>query len=274
MSMTPEEKNAELSQIFQRMERMMGGAGKGRKGREAQELVYDAWESADMEKALELFLQAVELDPTNVDAWMGLIDFEPMALDVEIRMLRRLVAQGEENLGKKTFKRDKGLFWGILETRPYMRARAQLAQRLMEAERLDEAMVEYEALLELNPNDNQGVRYKLLTLYLAVDSVEIAGQLLKRYDEREVSAVWNWGYLLERFLSGDLDGAVEALSQARKQNGHAHAYFLEHRKPPKILPALYSPGSREEAIIAWDILNRAWKQHPDAQAWLHAQCGK
>jgi tetratricopeptide (TPR) repeat protein len=270
MSMTPGEKTPELRHVLQRMERMIGGVGKGRKGHEAQQLVYDAWEAADSEEALELLLQAVELDPTNVDAWLGLMDFEPLKGHEEIELLRHLVTLGEKNLGKKVFKNDKGLFWGILETRPYMRARSQLALRLMEAGRLEESIVEHEGMLELNPNDNQGVRYGLLALYLATDNLEGSSRLFRQYDEREFSAVWAWGYVLERYLSGDLEGATGALSQAQKQNRYAQAYFLEHRKPPKLLPAMYSPGSREEAIIAWDILKHAWKQHPEAQAWLHA----
>jgi len=77
--------------------------------------------------------------------------------------------------------------------------------------------------------------------------------------------------VLERFLSGEMKKAEKALQASRKQNPHAQGYFLEHRKLPKSMPGSYSIGSREEAIIAWDILRHAWKQHPDVQVWLKAQ---
>ncbi len=268
-----DDKAPDAGSILRRMERMMGGAAKG-KDREAQDLVYDAWEAADGAETFELLTRAVELDPTNVDAWLVLVQYEPLEGEERIEFLRRLVAMGEKNLGKKAFREDKGHFWGILETRPYMRARSQLALRLMEAGRLEESIAEHEAILELNPNDNQGVRYGLLSLYLASKRLDGAARLFEQYDERGFSTVFALGYVLERFLTGDTVGAIDALKKARKQNLHAQAYFLGHRRPPKHMPGSYSPGSKEQAVIAWDILKHAWKRHPEAQAWLRSQCGK
>ncbi|MBU1693109.1 MAG: tetratricopeptide repeat protein [Verrucomicrobia bacterium] len=270
MERKKEKKPIRPESVLRRMERMMGGAGKG-KDREAQDLVYDAWEAADGDEAYDLLVRAVELDPTNVDAWLGLMDFEPVEDDERIEMLRQLVDIGEKNLGKRVFKEDKGHFWGLLETRPYMRARSQLALRLMELGRFKESIAEHEGMLELNPNDNQGVRYGLMSCYLAVKRLDGARRLFEQYDERKYSAIWAWAYVLARFLSGNLKAAEKALQDARKQNPHAQAYFLGHRKPPKSMPGSYSIGSREEAILAWDILQHAWKKHPDAQAWLGAQ---
>lgn len=273
MIMKRDDKTLEDGSILRRMERMMGGAAKG-KDRKAQDLVYDAWEAADGDEAFELLTRAVELDPTNVDAWLGLMDFEPLESEERIEFLRRLVAMGEKNLGKKTLREDKGHFWGLLETRPYMRARSQLALRLMEAGRLEESIAEHEDMLELNPNDNQGVRYGLLSLYLALKRLDGAKRLFEQYDEREFSTVFAWGYVLERLLADDASGAIKALKAARKQNPHAQAYFLGLRRLPRHMPGSYSPGIKEEAVIAWDILKHAWKRHPEAQAWLRAQCGK
>lgn len=273
MIMKRDDKTPDAGSILRRMERMMGGAAKG-KAREAQDLVYDAWEAADGDEAFELLTQAVELDPTNVDGWLGVMEYEPLESEERIDFLRRLVAMGEKNLGEKAFQENKGHFWGLLETRPYMRARSQLALRLMEAGRLDESIAEHEGMLELNPNDNQGVRYGLLSLYLALKQLDGAKRLFEEYDEREFSTVFAWGYVLERFLAEDTAGALKALKAARKQNPHAQAFFLGHRRPPKNMPGSYSPGSKEEAVIAWDILKHAWKRHPEAQAWLRAQCGK
>ncbi len=256
--------------IMRQMERMMGGAAKGSKNEyAAQDLVYDAGECADPEDAFDLLEQAVEIDPTNIDAWLGLMNFAPMESDERIEFLRKLVKTGEANLGKAYFKNNAGYFWGVLETRPYMRARSQLALRLMDAGKIEESTVEHEEMLKLNANDNQGIRYGLMACYLTLQQMEKARRLFKNYkDDREYSAVFAWAHVLERFLSDDRDGALKSLGHAQKQNGHAMAYFLEHRKLPKSMPDSYSMGSREEAIIAWDILKPAWKAHPEAQVWL------
>lgn len=273
MIMEKSDESWDPGSILRQMERLLGGAAQG-KADEAQELVYEAWEAPDDETAYDLLTQALELDPTNVDAWMGLLDYAPLGPEERIESLRRLVSVAEDNLGEQAFREDKGHFWGLLETRPYMRARGHLAMSLMEAGRLEESIIEHEAILELNPNDNQGMRYGLLSLYLSLKRLDGAARLFEQYNERDFSAVFAWGYVLERYLSRDTTAAISALKAARKQNPHAAAYALGHRKLPKRMPASYSMGSKEEAVIAWDIPKPAWEKHPEAEAWLRAQCGK
>jgi tetratricopeptide (TPR) repeat protein len=71
------------------------------------------------------------------------------------------VRAGERALGEEFFTEEVGNFWGILETRPYMRAREGLANALWALGERDQALAHYREMLELNPVDNQGVRYEL-----------------------------------------------------------------------------------------------------------------
>jgi len=270
MNTKSNKQSREAESLSQRMERLAGGSAK-RGVRDAQDLVYDAWEAADSDEAFDLLTQAVELDPTNVDAWLGLMRYEPLDGKDEVVFLRRLVALGEKNLGKKVFREGKGIFWGLFETRPYMRARSRLATCLKAAGRLEESVAEHEGMLELCPNDNLGVRYGLMALYLALNNLDGANRLFREYDEREHRAMFAWAYVLERYLAGDTGGATQALAAARKQNEHAEAYFAALRRLPKKMPGSYAMGSPEEAVIAWDILKPAWKKHPEVQAWLIAR---
>ena len=264
--------NMSPQNVMRSIERAMGGAARAStaKQRQAQECVYDAWEAATADDALDLIHEAIDLDPRNVDAWLMLMSCCEYASDERIEFLRKLVDMGAENLGKKIMK-EKGHFWGMLETRPYMRARAEIAGAYGEAGRLDDAVAEYEGMLELNPNDNQGNRYCLMGLYLRLDRLEAVHGLFEKYDEREFSAIWAWGYVLERLLAGAKDEAVSALTEARKQNSQAEAYLKGHRRIPKRMPDAYSPGSKEEAIICADVLYPAWEHHPEALAWLKNQ---
>jgi hypothetical protein len=86
-----------------------------------------------------------------------------------MRLYEQGVAAGERALGQEAFQRDAGHFWGILETRPYMRARLGLARSLWTAGRRDEAVRHLQDMLRLNPNDNQGVRYTLAGFLLFLD---------------------------------------------------------------------------------------------------------
>jgi tetratricopeptide (TPR) repeat protein len=263
----------DANSALKEMERMMKNMARNAAS-DAQELVYDAWETPDPEEAFKLFEQALELDRNNVDAWLGLMSSISLSQEERISVLQKFVAMGEKNLGKKAFKTDKGHFWGLLETRPYMRARGSLAQELMEAGRLEESVAEHEGMLDLNPGDNQGMRYGLMALYLALYRLDDARKLFEQYDERHYSAMFGWASVLERFLSDDLSAAEKALQEVCERNPHAKAYFLGNKKLPKQMPGSYSMGSAEEAIIAYDILKVAWKKHPKAKRWLKAQCGK
>jgi tetratricopeptide (TPR) repeat protein len=88
--------------------------------------------------------------------------------DEALRLYRQGVEAGEKALGKAAFRDDVGSFWGILETRPYMRARQGLAEALWTTGLRDETAEHYQDMLRLNPNDNQGIRYLLLDCLLAL----------------------------------------------------------------------------------------------------------
>jgi tetratricopeptide (TPR) repeat protein len=173
-------------------------------------------------------------------------------------------------MGADFFRENKGHFWSMLETRPYMRARYELADLLQATGRTSEAIRHFEAMLELNPNDNQGVCDDLLGLYLATDNLEGARRLLREYEEDD-SAVFTWGRALERYLSGDQEGAMRALKQARKSNPYVNGYLSGKKRLPPDVPATYSYGSEDEAVLCADTLRGAWWRHPQAVQWLKSR---
>ncbi len=241
------------------------------KREESEALFYDSLEAPNEEEECELLIQAAEMDPGNVAALLGVREFLTLSVNEEVEALRKIVALGERRLGKKGFKDHAGQFWGVIETRSYMRARAQLADALREAGKTDEAIIEWEALLALNPEDNQSLRYELLAAYLATQRLDGAARLFGAYDECEKNTVFAWGRVLERFLAGDVPGAGAALAVARKQNGYTEAYLLGHRKLPKTLPDACKPGSKEESECFAESLIASWEPHTAAKKWLAAQ---
>ena len=210
------------------MERMFSNFGSSQSGNDkserAQDLVYDAMEASTWDRRLRLVNKALKLDSENVDALLMLEEVTECSVEESIEMLRGIVVIGAKRLGKKAFKELVPHFWGFIETRPYMRARARLAMTLHEAGRLEEATTEYTEMLVLNENDNQGVRYELLPLLLAQGRLDDARALMERYkDDCKWSVVFAWGRVLERVLSGEKRKAARALAVARKQNAHTEA---------------------------------------------------
>jgi tetratricopeptide (TPR) repeat protein len=259
---------AMLDHVRIQMERSRGGAAPQAGSDEefrAQDLFYEAMDAGDM----DLIYEALELDPGNVDCLLQLLSAFDVTDPEGVLFAHQIVKTAEERLGKDFFKECKGHFWGLLETRPYMRARHMLALRLLKTGRIAESIAEHEGLLELNPGDNQGIRYGLLGLYLQENRMKNAGRLLKQYaDERPYSAMMSWAYVLERFLNGTLEEAVAARAAACKQNGYVEAYLKGHRKLPKKSAGYYSPGSREEAQMCAELQKPAWEAHPEAVKWL------
>lgn len=126
----------------------------GEPSEEAQDLFYDAMDAPTVEAEFTLLQKVLTLDPGHTDALLAVLRHRPLGRDDEIEVLRKIVAVAQKRLGPNPFEEYAGAFWGFHQTRPYMRARSQLAMSLQDAGHIEEAIVELEAMLELNPNDN------------------------------------------------------------------------------------------------------------------------
>ena len=239
----------------------------------AQEHAYGAMEAmadGDWERAQQEATRAIEIDPNCIDALHILSQLGSESEEELIDNLRLAVERGERSLGKKFFRENSGYFWGLLETRPYMRARAELAGLLNEMGNIDEAIAHYEGMLQLNPNDNQGLRYSLLGCYLEQGHVGGAQRIFAEYPEEE-SAMFAWAKVLADVLAGEELDAIESLSRARKANKHVEAYLTGRKKLPAEGPGYYSPGEPSEAIVCVNEIGTAWNTHPEAVNWLKNQ---
>ena len=238
---------------------------------EAQQFAFDAMEAENDTQARKLAKRALRLDPDCVDALVVMTQLDARTPREAIEGLQKAVAAGERSLGAKFIRENEGHFWMLIETRPWMRAMAELAAAMKGVGLLTDAIRIYDRMLKLNPNDNQGVRNPLLGLYLAVNDLIGAGGLLNKYKEDSM-ANFAWGRVLERFLAGDRRAARAALEKARKANRFVVQYMTAKMPIPEELPEMYSPGSEEEAVLCMDAVGFAWAQHKDAIFWLLDQC--
>ena len=105
-----------------------------------------------------------------------------------------------------------------------MRVRPELAEKLFPVGRIEDAINEWEAMLVLNPGDNQGLRYRLLASLMALGKIPDAKRLFKQYpDESGFNTVFSWLQVLELHLAGKETEALDALNAAGKQNKHSKA---------------------------------------------------
>jgi tetratricopeptide (TPR) repeat protein len=233
----------------------------------AQDLMYQAFEARGR-KQIQLVRKALDICPDCTDAYVLLAE---RCSDVGKARdyYAKGVAAGERTLGDDFFKEESGHFWGILRTRPYMRARFGLAQCLEELGNLGEAVQHYRELLRLNQNDNQGVRHMLIRSLLELNANEEAAKLLKEYKDDECLALWCYARALLTFRQkGDTSTARNHLKKALEVNGHVPKYLLGYEEMPDSLPAGYSPGSENEAIICSEQLADVWEDTEGAMEWF------
>jgi tetratricopeptide (TPR) repeat protein len=233
----------------------------------AQQIAFDAMEAESEAQARKLAKRALRLDSDCVDALVVMNDLDARTTTELIAGLQKAVAAGERSLGAQFFRENTGHFWMLIETRPYMRAMEQLAAQLFAKGLNLDAIRIYEKMLELNPNDNQGVRDSLLSAYLCADDLKGAGRLLNKYPQ-DAGANFAWGRVLERFLAGDRTGARAALKVARYTNHFVELYMTAQKRIPDRLPEMYQLGSEEEAVLCMNAVGLAWGMHKDAVFWL------
>ncbi|MDQ1000824.1 tetratricopeptide (TPR) repeat protein [Neobacillus niacini] len=231
----------------------------------AQQLVYDAME-VQGPKRYKLAEEAIKLDPNCVDAYVILIE-NSTSLQEALMLSEKAMKIGEKELGKAFFVENKGHFWGLFETRPYMRAKAQYAGALYQLGKITEAIQQYEEILVLNPNDNLGARYSLFALYLDKGELSKAEKLLNQYEEESAHGLYN-KLLLEVLKNGFTTKAAKMLKEAKKQNPYVIPLLTGKKRLPKHIPEYHGWGDENEAVIYVEEHLHLWKKVEGLQEWL------
>lgn len=234
----------------------------------AQQLIYEAME-VQGPKRYKLAQEAIKLNPDSVDAYVILTE-NVTSLQEALMLSEKAMRIGEKELGKSFFVENKGHFWGLLETRPYMRAKAQYADALYQLGKMNDAIQQYEEILVLNPNDNLGGRYMLIAAYLSKGELSKAEKLLKQYEEETAYGLYNMLFV-ELLKKGFSSKAARMLKVAKKQNPHVIPYLTGKKRLPKHLPDQYGWGNENEAIIYADEHLHLWKKIEGLQEWLQKQ---
>jgi tetratricopeptide (TPR) repeat protein len=234
----------------------------------AMELVDRAWQETSGKKREALAKQALSICPHAAEAYviLGNDALDGGKTEAALEYYRKGVAAGEKEIGS-AFDEMKGHFWGFIETRPYMRARFGLASALRKSGADREALAHFKEMLELNPEDNQGVRYILMETLLSLGLNDEAEQLHKRYDD--VTAFWVYPKALLDFRkTGDSEQSRTSRAEAVRANAHIPEFLLGRKKLPKALPDRYELGRETEAIIYAAEYGEPWRATAGAIDWL------
>ena len=242
----------------------------------AQDLMYEAWQERDERKRLEMAREALSICADCGDAY-SLMAEETARTPTEAAVLyQKAVAAGERALGPDFFRENVGHFWGMVQTRPYMRARADLARCLWTKGDREAAVGHYYELLRLNPRDGQGVRGALLASLGDLGRFAEIEELLARPEYKDDDELeWSLMKALAAFVrEGASVRAGELLREALECNKHVLDYMLGRKAAAWTGGyAVRSGGEDEAAAYARNFLS-VWKRVPNALAWLAISTGE
>jgi len=219
--------------------------------------------------------------------------------------LQRAVSAAAQRLGVNYFNQCVGDFWGILETRPYMRGKSKLAFALWELGRANEAIAAWTECLRLCDSDNLGIREVLTSILLEKGNLDGAEAIVNKFAKQDCPIGMGFARVLLLFkrakaAAAALPGAASAganagassassgagaaagqpdsqrllqqalaeLRQALRSNVYVVDYLTGAKAVPQKLPEYITCGGPNEAeeYVRWAL--RAWQQTAGALDWL------
>ncbi len=243
--------------------------------RVAQELIYEAWERSDSFDIVRLARKALDISPLCADAYNLLAQMTAQNDREAAEFYSQAVNAGRQALGKDFFKRNKGHFWGMTESRPYMRALGGLQESSWNLGKYDEAIHICRDMLRLNPNDNQGMRYVLIRYLIKLSRHDELEKFMEGGSYRnDCAAEWRFTRALLWFIKeGDTDRSRKILRTALDSNKFVLSYLKKKNFRLKSLPATLTMGGKDEAQYYAHELGDVWRLVPGAIEWLEKTIG-
>ena len=236
----------------------------------AQHVIYDAWEQRTKQSRVALAHEALRLSPLCADAYVILAEETARSVEGRRDLFARGVEAGELALGPEGFEEYAGSFWGFLDTRPTMRARAGLANALLTLGDTDGAVAHWRAMLALNPNDNQGVRYLLAAELLRREDMPALKTLIAAY-KGEWSVFWLYtsAFIAYRDGKGGAKATQALLRDAAEANPHVPGILSGAAPAAASRDGYVTMGGADEAAWYVEECGPAWRDTPGAVAWLN-----
>ena len=205
------------------------GKEPGSKRRQAEETLdkgLNLLEDENEEEAGRYFFKSIEIDPTYADGYNHLANIAWRKGDWK---QAEVLYQKALNFAESEVKGiPRGAFWGILESRPYMRALDGLGLTAWKQGRLEEAKDIFLKMLKLNINDNQGVRYLIGPIYHQMGNLDKAiNWYVQNLDDPD--NLYNYGLAL--IQQNELEVAAKTLISAIFENPYIAPMLLKDKLP-------------------------------------------
>jgi tetratricopeptide (TPR) repeat protein len=164
---------------------------------------------------------------------------------------------------------DRGLLpWPFPDNRAPLRLLVRLAYLRLRQSRHEDALRIILHMLDLNPDDNHGLRALAATRLLRAKDTTACLALCAKYPD-DVDIALRYGKALAMFAEGRADAARDALNAALEANRHVARYLCEERlTAPKLDDRGYTFGRKDEAWLYRLDARDVWNATPGALEWL------
>lgn len=231
----------------------------------ADDLLQVAYESESTSKSINSARDAYSIDPFNSDALLHLAQVSKLSNSEKLMYLHEALRISIGKLPEDYFSSNSAPFWLDHETRPFMRALHCLGIQYCEVNMLDFTEFYWSFALDLNPNDNQGIRYGLVDLLLRQNKTNEAKVILEKYDEQ--TAQLSYSRLLLGLLQSSSDEKLDQLwDVAYKSNQYVPKLLINRTMPRYEGP--YGIGDETEALVYTSQAWMTWDIHKEARSWL------
>ena len=223
----------------------------------AQMIAYEAYQTDDPEMKAHLVQEALSYDEENIDALILQAQAMTDPIEKEVGLLNAANTGLRAGL-RKEGQDDNESLWAAIEVRPALRAQEALGDYYQEAWEIDKAIGAYDSLLHFNPQDQQGIRFKLMTLYLEKGDLKNSHELLAMYPSDD-SADFHYARVLLNILEDKPQSQVStSLEKAVEANPYVASILNGEMELPEEIPNYYSPGTFEEAAVYLDRNIHLW----------------
>lgn len=242
--------------------------GQSQPGKDSSQLIQQAWSTDNPVEKVQLAHQALDQDPSNVNALMLLAQWEAANAQQRRDLLNRAVNGCEKLLGDAFFKKNSGRFWLIRETRTFMEALTNLASTYAHLKDFKNAIACYERAIVLNPADNQFNRYPLSNCYIQSQQLNKARQLAQQF-QHDSSAFFLFDLALISFIErGDHKESKALKKLALAHNKYTAKVLAGRIKIPKRMPDRLSSGDKDEAVLYAAQNTELWRGVAGSIPWL------
>lgn len=254
------------------------------RSRQEEALLYEEHDSFNAEDITQEMFHGIETTFAR-----ACLEKEPLQFEAASILARHMLETGEIthalhmceatlNEGKKMFPpefspgRDR-LPWGFLDNRPYLFFLGEYATLVNATAGPQKAIPFYEELLDLNPNDNQGIRGLLSTAYIKISRLNQLLELDKKYPD-DLIVELKVGALLALYKLGRLDEARTRVIQMKKHFSHVFREILKTSHPqPELIPGRTHVGGDDEAWLYWEEQGTFWMAAPNSREFLRECIG-